>query len=191
MAKTIQAYFANVIGNNVASKAFEHEYTPLKEAADAATLYLHDMFFSRCITEKTTEILVDHMVLNLHSYCEITHEKHTWYVHKDSRDKKLFFTNRLKITLPGHVAEFEEKIMPAIRCRKRIRAMATAISEQIKGRSIQKVCKEWPEITEFIRDAMGDDVSAAAVAPMTVPFSALLQQFLALPAPTPTPTTTD
>lgn len=184
MAELIRQHRAYVIANAIANKALEHEFTPLKEAADIAAKSLHDAFFDGYIPRALTLSLWSHGVLKMSNYCDIRQGDHEWNICSESHDIKPFYTPTLQLRTAEHTETFQRHILPAIVCRNRIVAMPNAITEQISRKSVQKVCKEWPEIAEFIRDAMGNEAFGGKA--MTVPFDALLEQYLALPAPTKT-----
>lgn len=178
----ITNYSASEIARRVANKALEHEYAPLKEQADAAALQLHRIFFEEYLPIPITKNLVAHGVLERNSAMCIKVGNTEWTICSVDYANPQFYTRTLNLSEDEHIAIFNHHMLPAYTSQKKIKALACSIHQQIQGRTVAFVCKQWPEVAPFITDVMGTE--AVGLSEMTVPFEDLLKQFLALPAPT-------
>lgn len=184
--KKITYWEAQSIANRIAKKAFEHVVNPLEERLQIELQNVYDTMLHRLNID--VQALRHHKVLGFYSNVNILFddgddegrlvlgENRRW----DKVQELPYAFEELSVTDENLIFQAKEtnaQLVPLLRKRSE---MENDVRGQLSGKSASTVCKNWPEVSGFVRDYF----KMVKESDMTVPFESLVAKYLlALPAP--------
>ena len=190
---------AQIIARKVANAAFEHIAKPLVKKSDGLVIHHYKTFFASLDT-KTLDALNNSGLINpvenstdldailvAEEFKEDESRKYRLRVHceLDASDMVTRLSTRYASAPLIHIplVEFEkvQAVLSEIEDkRNKHSALAAEVADQITGKSIATVVKNWPEIESFVLECYEIHNPDG----MVTPFSSVLSKYLpALPAP--------
>lgn len=180
-SKRLDYWNARVIAERVANKAFEHLITPPEQQIKiiAASAYC-EALENIGLTQSNLELARKHNLVEAYDQCNVIFGSENDSTMETTLTDGNFITARFTVFDEKHIAD-AKKIWPEYWVLHEAREnLMNTVRNQMAGKSVAAIKKNWPEISGFIDDVLGKETNE-----MTVPFENLLMRFLpALPAPT-------